>query len=345
MDGDAREAELCELEERFRRAYDDHALLVKQLERAPLKPGEAKSLKKVTRVRRDGLASALRRLRSDDSRADLLALVEQFCGLGPTVVLQVGAQRGGDFLLNQLRGQWAEKVCCSIAWSGHKIVAYGPSGAAMPGEEDHEKTIRAFREIVLTEGKRPDLVAFSEACWKELDAAVREQIAEWPNRRLRPDEEELLKRCRCGIEVKNSTWHYARRRAAGGGPLAVTVKDEELEDIEGWTRRFGQPVLFMQVLFDEVYCMSFRRMQDAIRRGMVYADGDYVAEKDRKSQKYYHRFFLADERHLCAKTVFPSESEAIVSILPNGNVIPYIRYRPVESCDARPEVIEGELAY
>jgi hypothetical protein len=135
MDGNTKEDGLRDLESRFRLTYPKHVQLIEQLEQAPLKTGERKSLATVVRVWQEGLASVLGRLRSAESTDNLLILIEQCSALGPTVVLQVGSQRGGDFLLNQLRGQWAEKVCCSIAWPGHKIVEYGPSGAAMPGEE------------------------------------------------------------------------------------------------------------------------------------------------------------------------------------------------------------------
>ena len=215
----------------------------------------------------------------------------------------------------------------------------------MPGEEDHERTIRAFREIVLIEGKRPDLVAYELDAWNALDQHIRETSHDWPLRRLDNRENEALKMCCCGIEVKNSTWHYTRRREAGGGDLAVTVKDEELHDISAWEKKAGRPVLFMQVLFDQVYCMSFRRMLEAIERGHLYAEGDYIAETDRKSNKHYHRFFLQNDQHLCATTVFPSESQAVVSILPNGNIIPYIKYGPAATSDVNPDVIETEIAY
>lgn len=174
-----------------------------------------------------------------------------------------GSQRGGDFLNNQLRGQWAERVALSMPIEGLDLVPFGPSGAAMPGEEDHREVIMTFREILLLESKRPDLLAFNRANWDGLGQAERERIAEWPKRRLEAADDLLVRQARCGIEVKNSTWHYETRRKAGGGPLSITVKKEEVADIQNWSSKTGLPVVFMQVLFDEVYCMSFGL--DAIR--------------------------------------------------------------------------------
>src|SRR4051812_40198296 len=78
---------------------------------------------------------------------------------------------GGDFLNNQLRGQWAERVAVSLPVPGLHLVEFGPSGAAMPGEEDHRKVIMTFKEISLLEGKRPDLLAFDTEVWDGLVAA------------------------------------------------------------------------------------------------------------------------------------------------------------------------------
>lgn len=333
------------LESRFYQRFDTDEELVTQLLSCKLRPGELAVLKKLAKAREIGLTKALTRLKSAASRTELESHVETFCSFGPAGLLSVGAQRGGDFLQNQLRGQWAEQVCCSIDWPDHVILPFGPSGAAMPGEDDHGKIVRAFREITLLEGKRPDLVGFSSSGWALVESTTREAAADWPARRLIASEYATLRACRCGIEVKNSAWHYRNRRAAGGGPLAVTVKDEELSDLSDWSHRIGVPILFMQVLFDSVYCMSFARMQDAIRRGYLYQPGDYIAETDRKSQKHYHRFFLEDDKHLRASTRFPDQSVAVVEQLPNGSIIPYIRFAPAEAYDAKPSVLEREVSY
>jgi len=333
------------LEERVANVFDKYKTNIAQLRSANLGTSEKQSLLTLDRIHKNGIENTLDKLRSSESKRKIIELATRFCEMGPCAILLAGAQRGGDFLLNQLRGRWAEEVCCSIPWAQHRIVQYGPSGAAMPGEEDHDTVVRSFKEIVLTEGKRPDLLVFDDTAWNAMDSSMHESITQWPMRRLASTEELTLKTCKCGIEVKNSTWHYSTRRDAGGGPLAVTVKDEEIEDLSSWSVRIGKPILFMQVLFDEIYCMSFARMRDAIKTGHLYEPGDYVAEKDRKSQKYYHRFFLNDLTHLCARTVYPDSSEAVVKVLPNGNVIPFIRYSPAAAEDANIAVIENELQY
>jgi hypothetical protein len=275
-----------------------------------------------------------------------LVLVERFVTYGAKAILQTGAQRGGDFLNNQLRGQWAERVVLSMPVEGLRILPFGPSGAAMPGEADHRQVVMTFRQIHLLEGKRPDLVAFDDATWTRLPADARGRAVSWPDRPLDAEDERLVRLARCGVEVKSSTWHYQTRRAAGGGPLSITVKDEELEAIEAWSAEFGVPVVFVQVLFDELYCMSFRRMQEAIRRGYLYALGDY--EEDRQTGaggKVFHRFHLDGDVHLCGGVVFPAESRGVVRVLADGNVVPYIVYEPARAIDAVSAVVRREIDY
>lgn len=278
--------------------------------------------------------------------------LRQFLDFGAKAILSTGAQRGGDFLNNQLRGRWAEQVVLSMTLPNFRFLAFGPSGAAMPGHEDHRRVITTYGEIELLEGKRPDLIAFDSDVWDRLGDAARERAATWPERLLDDDDREIVRRARFGIEVKNSTWHFARRRERhvtldddeDAGRLAITVKDEELDKIVGWMTRTGKPVLFFQVLFDEIYCMSFSRMVDALRDGHVYAEGDYLRDdKTGAGGKLYHRFFLSDTRHRCALVHFPDASVAHVEVLTSGSVIPYVELRPAQAHHDQPAVIESEV--
>jgi hypothetical protein len=139
-------------------------------------------------------------------------LIREFLEFGPKAILSTGAMRAVEFLNNQLRGRWAEEVVLSMGLSDFHLAPFGPSGAAMPGQEDHRKIITTFREIELIEGKRPDLVIYDRAYWSQLSAPEAEAVKSWPDRLLSETDLALLRRSRCGVEVKSSTWHYAKRR-------------------------------------------------------------------------------------------------------------------------------------
>jgi hypothetical protein len=335
--------ELEEIERTFAQVWAEQAELWARLRDSRLRATERQNLEILQRVADRGLAAMLRR--RPVSAPVVLQLVDDFIKYGPVAVLSTGIQRGGDFLNNQLRGRWAEEVAISLL-KNKPACHFGPSGAAMPGEEDHRRIVATFLHIQLLEGKRPDLLAFEPDVWDGLSEEAKKTIAGWPERLLRDVDQQLLTKASCAIEVKNSTWHYTTRRQAGGRPLAITVKEEELEVLSSWRARYGVPIIFMQILFDEIYCMSFQRLQAGITQGFVRTDGDYLRDQDTGAGgKLYHRFLLNDDTYLCGQVVFPTESVAEVRVLRDGNVVPYIVYRPAQGIEAKLEVIDREINF
>lgn len=333
------------LDQELRTRLTHDAEVLDKLRGADLRPGEWKNLAMIERAGDGGLEAACRRL-GPERRAEVEDLVRQFVRLGPRALLLSGSERGGDFLNNQLRGQWAERVVLSMALGELTLCQFGPSSAAMPGDQDHDDVVRTFRLVVLLEGKRPDLLAFDTSVWESLDGDVRAKVLSWPARTLEASDRDLVCRATAAIEVKSSTWHYETRRRVTDKPLSVTVKDEELDETRSWMRATGVPLLFVQVLFDEIYCMSFLRMLDALKRGYLYDEGDYEAVVERESGgKTVHHFYLKDQRHLCGLVVFPSESEARVTVLTSGSVVPHIRFHPAQTRQVNPDVFLSELRY
>jgi len=310
-----------------------------------------KRAKLLTQVYERGLASVLGRRASAASQGKILQLVEEFTRLGAQAAISVGPQRAGDFLNNQLRGRWAEEVVLSLKVPGLTLVPFGPSGAAMPGDEDHRAVVSTYAAISLLEGKRPDVLGFDSALYSTLDAADRERIRTWPTRLLDTEDHKLIGKAICALEVKNSLWHYGERRKHSGQidegdrPLSITLKEEEVGPFQRWRDRTGVPVVFVQVLFDEMYCMSFERMREAIRRGFLYQKDDLQVGQDRKTKKPTYQFQLADFSHRLAEVLFPSESRAVVQILADGYVVPHIRFAPATAQNERGDVLRAEVKF
>lgn len=338
--------DLAQLYQEFVSKYAAEAATIAKYDKLEkeIGPGAFENLKRLKRLASKGREATEKRIKSPAGRDALTELVSEFNRFGTKAVLLTGAQRGGDFLNNQLRGQWAERVALSMTIDGLRFVPFGPSGAAMPGEADHREVIMTYMEIQLLEGKRPDLLGFDVAIWNQLTEAERNTIATWPKRRLEGTDAELVKMARCGAEVKNSTWHYQQRREAGGGSLSITVKEEERAEINSWSRKTGCPVIFLQVLFDEIYCMSFRRMEAAIGRKQLYRPGDYSLDTP-KSGKATHSLNLDDLCHRCGKVVFPSKSTAEVRTLDNGYVVPFVDLQPAEAAEVDSRVVLDEIEY
>lgn len=334
------------LQSEFLQRYPQEDRLLQDLLRGGVSRGERERIHCLLRIKYEGLTKVFATRKSEAGRAEVLSLVREFIRYGAKSVLLPGPQRGGDFLNNQLRGQWAERVVRSMDVRDLTFVPFGPSGAAMPGEEDHREVVMTFRQIVLLEGKRPDLLGFRREVWQGLSESARQLAATWPRRTLDDDDRRIIGQARCGVEVKNSTWHYATRRAAGRWELSVTVKEEELSDLTKWTRDTGVPLIFAQVLFDELYCMSFRRMMEAKERGYIYNVGDYTVDKETGAdRKIYHKFHLNDLAHRCGMVEFPEDSRAELRVLKDGGVIPFIVYEPARAFEADSDLIHREIDY
>jgi hypothetical protein len=289
--------------------------------------------------------------RRPKQQEEIVEFARLFLEHGSFAIFSAGAQRGGDFLLNQLRGRWAEEVVVSMSVEGMIVKPFGPTGAAMPGEEDYRRIRQTFDAISRLEGKRPDVIGFDVSVYEGFKPEEQARIDKWPKRPLDDLDQALIKEARVGIEVKNSTWCYVKRRAAGGDALSVTVKQEELEILRHWEEKYAVPIIFVQVLFDEAYCMSFKRMREFItakpnkRRG-PYQDGDYYRD-EQSGAKVYHHFYtgLTDQSYRCADVTFPKDSVAEVRALEGGNVIPYIKFAPAEATSIRSDVIWREISY
>ncbi len=316
--------------------------------------GESKRLRRLQDLAQQGLDSMLysdgsrRRRRFNLPALADYKLVIAFVRYGARAALKVASPRAGDFLNNQLRGQWAERVVLSLTRRLDDIVfvPFGPSSAAMPGDDRYRELTAAYREIVLVEGKRPDLLAFDGAVWSGLAPGDIRRTESWPERLLVEEDMAIVRRGMCGAEVKCSTWHYAKRREAGGSPLAVTAKEEELADFEHWERETGLPVVFFQVLFDEIYCMSFARMLAAIDRGFLYTSGDYVLDRQTGGGgKVFHRFKLVDFKHLFGSVVFPNDSRGVIRVLQDGSVVPFLEYLPAEAEVLSESIFREEVGF
>lgn len=306
---------------------------------------ERESILQLDKIANDGLASVARGIRSQRKRDELRTRLVGYSAEGLQTLLRVPIARGNDFTVRQLQGQWAEEVVLSIH-GANEIRRLGPSAAAVPGEPGYERTVRTFRLIQLVEGKRPDLVAFEPSVWTSFTETEQRCASEWPMRFLTTGDADMLGRCSFGIEVKNSLWHYETRRRAGKGPLAVTMKEEERRAFENWTRQTGRPIVFVQVFFDEIYCMSFARMTQALQRGFMYEQGDVVTEKEQKSGKKTHKFLLQDSRHCCGRVEPPNErSGGRIKISPEGQVALYMVLEPAIARDVDEPVIAGEVQF
>ena len=208
-----------------------------------------------------------------------------------------------------------------------------------------------FDTISRLERKRPDLLAFEAPQFAAFADPELQRIGEWPNRPLVEADHHLIEKAKTGVEVKNSTWMYGVRRKAGGDALSITIKEEERNIFKSWSEQWNLPIIFVQVFFDEVYVMSFKRMQERIdsaknRMDAPHADDEYYRDKQSAEKDYHHLYTgLKDQSFRCGDVTFPGESKGQVRWLEDGSVIPYIKFAPIESSNIRSDVIWREIEY
>ncbi len=106
----------------------------------------------------------------------------------------------------------------------------------------------------------------------------------------------------------------------------MTVKEDELTSFRNWCTDTTKPLLFAQVFYDEIYCMSFARMLHALHVGFVLRDGDCeLSDKRGAGGKVYHRYHVGDDRFLLGEVEVPQVG-GNVAVLPDGAVIPHVVY-------------------
>ena len=152
-------------------------------------------------------------------------------------------------------------------------------------------TVLQYREITILEGKRPDLLLFPDVLTP--DELV--QLSEWPQRILLAKDRPLLPKCVCGIEMKSSLKHYETWRHSSTRALSITLKEEEILDIDFWAEKFSVPVVFTQSFVDEVYIASYAIMKRRI--GM----GNCFHRIDPRTRKGTYFFPLANSEVLIGK--------------------------------------------
>jgi hypothetical protein len=176
---------------------------------------------------------------------------------GAFAVFDTTGGRGEDFAKNQDQGFWAEQLLRTFE-GPIRFVYFGLSDPISPWDPKYEATRRKHRYILLTEGKRPDLLVFEAATVRS-----NPQILQWPEAPLTEKDVTLLQETAlAGAEIKSSLQHYAGRQkyrtSSGAGDISVTVKQEEFTDLARWERDFMLPIVLMQVLVDAIFIMSYQ---------------------------------------------------------------------------------------
>jgi hypothetical protein len=194
---------------------------------------------------------------------------------GIYAVMNAARGRGQGFAVNQSQGYWAEQLLRNYIGSV-QFVGFGLSDPTNPGDAHYDAIRRKHRYILLTEGKRPDLLAFPQLFY-----VAHMAIDDWANRPLTPEDRHTLSSdAVAAVEIKSSLQNYTRYQdyrdnSNGARNLSITIKDEELLDMDEWQQTNPlPPILIAQVFVDAVYCASYANFREEMGSGRVRTKRD-----------------------------------------------------------------------
>jgi hypothetical protein len=199
--------------------------------------------------------------------AEALPLGETETGLrakyeseGVVSTMDASGGRGPDFKKNLDQGYWAEQLLRSYR-GPVQFIYFGLSDPVQPHDPKYESTRRKHRFILLTEGKRPDVLIVEP---KTVHAHP--EILEWANRPLEVADYALLRaEILAGAEIKSSLQDYAARQKfrelTGATDISITVKSEEFADLDRWQSGHGLPIVVLQVFADRMFVVSYQKFK------------------------------------------------------------------------------------
>jgi hypothetical protein len=173
--------------------------------------------------------------------------------------------RGSDFQARWTEGYWAETRILA-ALNAH------PSLLAVQFGITDGTAFWSAREMAARQlpnqtrhGKRPDILVFRKSDLSLLERAAAKKLL------LKDDQhaEPLARRAILAIESEFSPYAYKHRLAEYGAELSFTIKDEDLQPLRKWQRRFGVPLGIVQCYLDSSYFLPFKTLLNGIRSGSI----------------------------------------------------------------------------
>lgn len=114
--------------------------------------------------------------------------------------------------------------------------------------------------------------------------------------------------------------------------LSITPKDEDLKVVHKWIMTYGVPHYYVQVFFDKIYGVSFKKILELISNPSL--DGkEYTIEQDEKNQKKTTiKIPAQDGICLVVKSLTEPSHESVRKELGRGRLLFYVKFDGGEAC-------------
>ncbi len=210
-------------------------------------------------------------------------------------------QAMSSFLINVEQGNWAEdivrKFTCKIL-KDHEVVKYGKSDSLMAGDPEFPKFFDDYQDELDTIGKRPDLLIFeknkcglndiSSSSFKEHEKMVPLAIMGW--------------------EVRSSSYLTNEYKPSVSNKrkfLSFTIKAEDIIIVLKWIETYGVPHYYVQVFFDSVYVISFKKILEIISDESNFKKKWFLDYPTKNQKKRTVVMDIAEGRKLATITKLP----------------------------------------
>lgn len=188
------------------------------------------------------------------------------------------SQAFSEFLTNREQGDWAEDIIKKFTsiMNGYKIVKYGKTDNVMAGDASFPTFYQQYQDELDTIGKRPDVLIFKTKECNEDDISgltIKQH-------------EKFVPKALMGWEIRSSSYlvnEYKPGKTSDRQFLSFTVKVEDIIIVLKWITTYGVPHYYVQVFFDKVYIISFKKILEIISSESNYKKIFFV-EKNTKNQ-------------------------------------------------------------
>lgn len=259
----------------------------------------------------------------------------------PKIDLTVKRKKGrtptqafSEFLTNKEQGDWAEELILKILNQNLKkfiSVSYGRKDNLIAGDEEFPEFYENYQTELDEIGKCPDILIFE----KDTDQNIEYEIS---SNKQRKELIEVVKKAKAALEVRSSSFlvkkysEFIKNRGnvlKGRDFLSFTPKVEDLSLILNWIRIHGVPHYYVQVLFDSIYVISFKKILEILSDPVNFKK-KYFIEENSKNQFKSTIHINLNEGVCISSDVYLPEHKSEMKELPRGRILFFVKFATKE---------------
>lgn len=234
------------------------------------------------------------------------------------------------FLTNREQGNWAENLMQSLINKSTdlKAVKYGRTDNIIAGDPKFPEFYESYQDELDNIGKKPDLLLFPpriySPSWKlDISQKTDEEL------------EKIVKKAKAGLEIRSSAFlvsqyeKFMTSKHDGKSTrsfLSFTPKVEDLLVIYKWIMNFGVKHFYIQVFFDRVYAIAFKRIIE-ILANPKNRNKIYTLEKNAKNQFKSTLHLNLNNGVLLVENMRPPQHSSRVKELSRGRLLYYVKFK------------------